>query len=171
MRVSVPNVIIVSHSPLTRALLADLLRSRFGIRANGMFTSLAECLKATPAQLIVWDNCDDLVPRDLDAPVLEIDAGTSVEGIVGALRKALRAEADTLENLTAHEVEVLLAVAAGQRNAEIARRQRRSSKTVEKHRASLQRKLGMHNVAQLTAYALRTGLLEMDAILAPHRKP
>jgi len=37
---------------------------------------------------------------------------------------------------------------------------------VEKHRANLLRKLGFRNVAQLTAYALRHGLLDADAIIA-----
>jgi DNA-binding NarL/FixJ family response regulator len=60
----------------------------------------------------------------------------------------------------------MLAVAAGLRNADIARRMRRSSKTVEKHRANALRKLGFRNVAQLTAYAIRYRLLDMDAILA-----
>jgi DNA-binding NarL/FixJ family response regulator len=73
------------------------------------------------------------------------------------------------EQLTPLEAEVLLAVASGQRNAEIARHMRRSSKTVEKHRANLLRKLGFRNVAQLTAYAIRHGLLNTEAILTRRR--
>ena len=69
--------------------------------------------------------------------------------------------------LTPLELEVMLAIAAGLRNADVARRMRRSAKTVEKHRANALRKLGFRNVAQLTAYALRHELLDGDSILGP----
>jgi DNA-binding NarL/FixJ family response regulator len=59
----------------------------------------------------------------------------------------------------------MLAVASGKRNASIARRMRRSSKTVEKHRANAMRKLGLRTVAQLTAYAIRHRLLDVCEIL------
>lgn len=35
-----------------------------------------------------------------------------------------------------------------------------TSKTVERHRANILQKLGMHNRSQLTRYAIRAGLVE-----------
>jgi DNA-binding NarL/FixJ family response regulator len=68
--------------------------------------------------------------------------------------------------LTRQELAVLIEVASGRRTADIARALRRSPKTVEKHRTSLQRKLGLRGVAQVTAYAIMNGLVAPEAVLA-----
>lgn len=62
--------------------------------------------------------------------------------------------------LTAREREVLSMIARGNTNASIADRLSISPKTVEKHRASLMTKLGVHSVAELMVYALKEGLLD-----------
>ncbi len=64
-----------------------------------------------------------------------------------------------LETLTAREREVLRLVAQGLGNKEVASLLNLSIKTVEKHRASVMHKLGLKNVAMLTAYAISNGLL------------
>ena len=60
--------------------------------------------------------------------------------------------------LTPREVEILRAVAAGRSNAEIAAALVLSVHTVERHVANVYRKIGAHNRAEATAYALRAGL-------------
>ena len=65
----------------------------------------------------------------------------------------------TLDMLTHREREVLKLVAEGRSNKEIAEFLFLSVKTVEKHRASLMLKLGVHKAAGLTAYAIEKGLL------------
>jgi len=64
-----------------------------------------------------------------------------------------------LDQLTAREREVLAGVARGRTNKEIAAELGISHRTVETHRESLMRKLGIHTVAGLTRVALEAGLV------------
>ena len=64
--------------------------------------------------------------------------------------------------ITPREREVLARVGQGQTNKVIANALRLSVKTVEKHRSNLMRKLGLHNTAGVTVYAIRQGLINQD---------
>lgn len=64
-----------------------------------------------------------------------------------------------LDHLTAREREVLTGVARGHTNKEIAAGLGISHRTVETHRESLMKKLGLHTVAELTRLALEQGLI------------
>jgi DNA-binding NarL/FixJ family response regulator len=66
---------------------------------------------------------------------------------------------DALALLTARERQVLVGVAGGRTNKEIAQELRISHRTVESHRESLMRKLGVYTVAGLTKIALEEGLI------------
>ena len=72
----------------------------------------------------------------------------------------LIAERPPAASLTSREREVLSLLAAGKANPAIAEQLSISVKTVEKHRASLMTKLGVHSIAELMVYTLREGLLE-----------
>lgn len=61
--------------------------------------------------------------------------------------------------VTGREREILGMIAAGLSNKRIAIGLGRSVKTIEKHRANLMRKLQLHNVAEVTRFALESGLL------------
>lgn len=80
------------------------------------------------------------------------------------LSSALRDEAareisrGRLEQLTPREREVLGRVAAGRTSREIAEEFGISHRTIESHRESLMRKLGIRTVAGLTRFALEAGL-------------
>jgi DNA-binding NarL/FixJ family response regulator len=64
------------------------------------------------------------------------------------------------EPLSAREQEVLKLVAEGYSNRQIADALVISDKTVERHRANILEKLGMHDRVALTRYAIRRGLIE-----------
>jgi DNA-binding NarL/FixJ family response regulator len=64
------------------------------------------------------------------------------------------------DSLTARERSILKLIAEGRTNRTAAAFLNVSPKTVEKHRASLMRKLGLRNVAELTLVALESGLIE-----------
>jgi DNA-binding NarL/FixJ family response regulator len=66
------------------------------------------------------------------------------------------------ERLTPREREVLQLVAEGRTNREIAHELSISVKTVEHHRANLMGKLELYSAAELTQYAIRTGVIEVD---------
>jgi len=61
--------------------------------------------------------------------------------------------------ITERERQVLTRVALGETNKRVALALRLSIKTVEKHRANLMRKLGLHNTAAVTLFAVRNGML------------
>lgn len=63
------------------------------------------------------------------------------------------------EILTSREQEVLKLVAEGYKTREIADYLSLSNKTVEKHRANMMRKLDLHGVSAVTAYAIENGLV------------
>ena len=65
-------------------------------------------------------------------------------------------------DLTAREREVLQLVAEGHSTKEIAATLQVSNKTVETHRQHIMDKLDLHSVAQLTKYAIRTGLTSLQ---------
>lgn len=65
--------------------------------------------------------------------------------------------------LSDREKEVLQLVAEGRTTRGIASTLHVSVKTVETHRRSIMRKLDLHNVAQLTKYAIRQGLTPLDS--------
>lgn len=62
--------------------------------------------------------------------------------------------------LTSREEEVLQLVAEGAANKQIAAELGISIKTVDKHRQQLMNKLGIHDIAGLTRYAVSSGVIE-----------
>jgi DNA-binding CsgD family transcriptional regulator len=89
---------------------------------------------------------------------LPLDALPALERIE-RLAARLAATADALPaGLTAREAEVLRLVAAGMSNAEIAERLFLSPNTVRAHVAHVLAKVGVHNRAAATEFALRHGL-------------
>ena len=66
-----------------------------------------------------------------------------------------------LSGLTNREREVLLNIADGLCNKEIACRLNIGTRTVETHRERLMRKLGIHSIAGLTRFAVAKGLVSM----------
>ncbi len=61
--------------------------------------------------------------------------------------------------LTQRELEVLALIGQGFSSAAIADKLGLAVRTVRKHRENILRKLDMHNMAQLTAYGIKAGLL------------
>lgn len=64
------------------------------------------------------------------------------------------------EPLSAREQEVVKLIAEGYSSKQIAAELVISEKTVERHRANILEKLGMHDRVELTRYAIRRGLIE-----------
>lgn len=77
-------------------------------------------------------------------------------------RKKLR-EKSIWDTVTQREREILKLIAEGYLNKEIAEFLNISIKTVEKHRSNIMKKLDLHNVASLTAYAIERGLINQHA--------
>ncbi len=86
--------------------------------------------------------------------------GIADEVVQGYLcgRKKIK-ENSEWDTITQREREVLKLLAEGYRNREIGAMLHISSKTVEKHRSNIMNKLGLHNIAALTTFAIEHGLL------------
>ena len=76
------------------------------------------------------------------------------------LERARRGEPTPRDPLTPRELEIVKLIAEAHSNDEIAELLVISKKTVERHRANILEKLGMHDRVQLTRYAIRRGLVE-----------
>lgn len=74
-----------------------------------------------------------------------------------------RAAAEPPDDLTDREVQVLRLIALGHTNGEIAADLYLSVRTVESHRAHIQRKLGRTTRADLVRYALQRGVLTLES--------
>ena len=76
-----------------------------------------------------------------------------------------RESADPLETLSAREHQVFAMLVEGMRAKEIAARLDVSPKTIDTYRASLMRKLDIHDVAGLVKYAISRNLTSMPALM------
>ena len=92
-----------------------------------------------------------------------LSPGISEKVIEGFLegRRTLKTRT-TYDSLTHREREILKLIAEGYKNKEIADSLCISVKTVEKHRANLMEKLGLHNVQALTTFAIEKGLVSQE---------
>jgi len=92
-----------------------------------------------------------------------LSPGISEKVIEGYLegRQTLKART-AYETLTHREREILKLIAEGYKNKEIADDLCISVKTVEKHRANIMEKLGLHNVQALTTFAIEKGLVSKE---------
>ncbi len=77
----------------------------------------------------------------------------------GRRHSRLASVADDLEPLSRREKQVFGLLILGHTNSEIAQHLHLSVRTVESHRANLQRKLALSTRAQLVGFALKRGLL------------
>jgi len=84
-------------------------------------------------------------------------SGAVIEGYLEGQK--MTRKRSIVDELTQREREVLKLIAEGYRNREIADLLFISVKTVEKHRGSLMKKLGLHNSAALTAFAMEKGII------------
>jgi DNA-binding NarL/FixJ family response regulator len=108
--------------------------------------------QAASEEMILAIRAAALNEMYLSPPVLRILVNDTV----------LREEGSPFERLTAREKEVLKLIAEGHSNLEIAELLVISGKTVEKHRANILAKLGVHDLAGLIRTAIRYGLISLD---------
>jgi DNA-binding NarL/FixJ family response regulator len=123
---------------------------------------LYEALKVGASGYVVKKAADhDLVDACRAAirgePFLYPDA--VVEFINDHLRRARDGE-EVRDPLTPRETEVIKLVAESYTNRQIAEALVISENTVERHRANILEKLGLHDRVELTRYAIRNGLVE-----------
>ena len=101
----------------------------------------------------------DAPPFELEQAVRAVMA-TGRYFSVGIAQLLLRPTQPTVNDLLTHrQVEILTLIARGQASKEIAHGLGLSSKTVDVHRARIMERLSINDVAGLTRYAVRSGLI------------
>lgn len=83
--------------------------------------------------------------------------------VVAACLGRLDKEQTSLERLTPRQREVLQLIAEGNTTKEIAKKLGISPKTAETYRGELMKALDIHDIASLTRYAIRTGIVALVA--------
>ncbi len=97
-------------------------------------------------------------PEDICAGLRDVASGRRV--IASEIERAIMAGPDAA-GLTTREIEVLHGIARGLSNPLIAEALGVSPKTVDSHRTTLMRKMGVHSTATLLVRALRAGLIDI----------
>jgi two-component system NarL family response regulator len=139
---------ILERLPATRVLILSMHDSPEYISTALSHGALGYLLKDVPTEEI--KRAIDMVMRG------ERYLCTGAEG-------ALTPQDDGREQLTNREQTVLLQLAQGKSNKEVAQILDISVRTVETHRKNIKRKLGISSTAGLTLYALEHGVLQGGA--------
>jgi len=137
-------------SPETRVVLLSMYKSREYIREAVRAGVRGYVLKEDAAEELV--EAIHKVARGgyhFAPPILEEIVTSARSGFSDS----------RLERLTPREREVLQLIAEGYTNEEIAKLIYRSPETVRSHRASIMKKLNLHNVAELVRFAIAQGLV------------
>jgi DNA-binding NarL/FixJ family response regulator len=92
---------------------------------------------------------------------LFLSSAVSKHVVAGCLTR-IDKEQSSLERLTPRQREVLQLIAEGHRTKEIAAKLDISAKTAEAYRGELMKALEIHDIASLTRYAIRAGLVSAD---------
>ncbi|MEA3151812.1 MAG: hypothetical protein QOD56_2751 [Gammaproteobacteria bacterium] len=143
--------------------LGQLRRECVGVRVI-MLTGhdSEECeraaMKAGAHAYILKDSPIEVLLRAVHSASSEgIDAAAPAPGLQS--RRSTEPPKAAIAEMTARERQVLIGVALGYSSKRIAGHLGRSVKTIEKHRFKMMHKLGLHNAAAVTRYAIDNGLL------------
>lgn len=146
---------ILDLSPRTKIIVLSMHSSRRFIvgmlKAGAVAYLLKHCAfqELTSAITAVLGNKVYLSPAIAGVVVDQVTSQAEID----------RAE---LPGLSPREIEVLQLLAEGKRASEIADRLHLSVKTVQTHRRNIMEKLDLHNLADLTKYAIQKGLISSD---------
>lgn len=126
--------------------IAGMLRAG----ASGFLLKDSNCEEIAEAIQVVCQNQTYLSPR-----ISSIVISNYVNVLSGGAPEAA-------QTLTPREREVLQLLTEGMTAKAITVRLHLSKKTVESHRRSIRKKLNLHSMAELTRYAIRSGLTSVD---------
>lgn len=138
------HAVALDEAPLNSDLAMSILRE-FGARRDRASSEAAQAKRAGGAS--GWRNADAQACETGHRP--RWTGGSSADGHSGG-------------DLTPREREILLAVARGQKNREVAESLGLSEHTVKNHLKNILQKLHLGNRVQLTKYAYEHGMVEME---------
>jgi DNA-binding NarL/FixJ family response regulator len=143
---------IAAHSPTTRIIALSTYSDKRYVLAM---------LEAGAYGYVVKESASDELLRAIRA----VNRGqkylsASIAGMVvdSYVKRDFQAEGSASDGLGAREREVLQLIAEGKSSPQIATMLHISPSTVEAHRRNIMKKLDLHNIADLTKFAVREGL-------------
>jgi DNA-binding NarL/FixJ family response regulator len=146
--------------------VTELRRECVGVRVL-MLTGhrCQECMRAAMTAgahaYIVKDSPVEVLLRAIRAESSEFDhSAAPLCAAQEQRRSSERFAAAHMAEMTVRELQVLRGVALGYSSKRIAGDLGRSVRTVEKHRSTMMHKLGLHNAAAVTRFAIDNGLLD-----------
>jgi DNA-binding NarL/FixJ family response regulator len=147
---------VASTSPATRVVMLSMNTSEDSVLQALRAGAVGYLVKtADPAEL-------EMAIRAAARGEMFLSAAIS-QHVVTACLGRLDRELTSLERLPPRQREVLQLIAEGNTSKEIAKKLGISPKTAEAYRAELMKTLDIHDIASLTRYAIRTGLVSPDA--------
>lgn len=124
-----------------------------------------KCIANAPVMALISAATDAAYASTYDGTIYLSDTSDDIEQKISAVMKAVPAEQrGEGEELSSREKEILVCVAKGMLNKEIADHFNISIYTVITHRKNITRKTGIKTVAGLTVYALLNNLIDMNAM-------
>jgi DNA-binding NarL/FixJ family response regulator len=145
--------ILRDRSPRTRIVILSMYSSSAFVAQALQNGAIGYVLKGCSEENLIRAVREAAVGgRFLSPPVTEI----AINAYVEQSRGGLLSPQDTL---TPRQREVLQMAAEGKTTSEIAERLNISPRTVENHRASIMKKLGLQNQTDLIRHAMRHGLI------------
>jgi two-component system response regulator NreC len=145
--------ILRERSPRTRTVILSMYSSSAFIGQALQNGAIGYVLKNCPEENLVRAVREAAAGRRfLSPPVTEIAINAYIE-------QSKMGTFDPHETLTPRQREVLQLAAEGKSNGEIAARLNISQRTVENHRATLMKRLGLQNQTELIRHAMRHGLI------------
>ena len=169
-----PNLTIQSIELSTPDALADCIRTKpidilivnpfFGDFFD--FESFKEKISGKGICVVglVSSSIDPALLQKYDETISIFDTVSALEGKVKKLKKIDPDEEDEQETLSQREKEIVVCVAQGMTNKEIADELFLSIHTVNTHRKNISKKLQIHSVSGLTIYAIVNKLVDLEDI-------
>lgn len=129
--------------------MPQYVRSAFTAGANGYLLKTADSDEFFLAIQTIL-NGNQYISTELTSSVLNMFLSKNEE------------QDNLLEQLTAREKEILICVAKGFSNKEIAAELNIAEKTVVTHRTNFMRKLSLHNVREIVMFAMKNNLISVE---------
>lgn len=150
----------MSGVDVLRTLRTELWETRFMIYSGTLNRALvAETLQARPHGFV---HKEDSLPTFREALRAVVGGCSYFTPLATRLMDEQRQTNGAVMQLSERERGVLQMIAEGLCNKEMAVRMGIAPKTVERHRAQVMQKLGMHDIATLTRHAVRLGLVTVE---------